>query len=220
MTNSTIKLNLIIKNVLEDNNINYGGYGNKELWIKRKLWWERFKIATKIYNKHCRKFNHNNLLDFGCQFAFVSAALSDEFKNIYLVEIYQDILNFGVNFHKKFGNNNFIPIMNQKDNPNEYIKHIDRNNKIDLFLMFDVLEHIPNIDSFLSHIRLISSKNSYLLISLPTENFFYMLLTKFKREPGHCNRYFEIERKLKSLNCKLIEKKTILFLFNIYLFKL
>ena len=158
------------------------------------------------------------LLDFGCEFGFFSAYLSKEFKKIYLVEIYDELLNNGLKIHDRFGNNNYSGIINRKEDSSYFIDKIE--DKINLFLFFDVLEHVVNLDNFIKRLKDISSENSYLLISLPTENFFYMLLTKFKKEPDHCNRYFEIEKKLKSLNCKLIEKKTILFLFNIYLFKL
>jgi len=207
----------IINAVLKSNDLNYGYYGSNAFFLKRWLWWNRLKLANKLYSKHSSHIGTTTLLDFGCAFGFFSAYLSKKFKFVYLIELNKKYLNQGVKIHDKFGNNNYLGITNSKNNPTFFINKISK--KINLFLFFDVLEHIKNIDIFIAKLRKISAPNAFLLISLPTENFLYMWLTKFKKEKDHCNRYFEIESILNKHEYDLIEKKTLFSLFNIYLYK-
>jgi len=207
----------IIKNVSQSDDFDYGYYGSNAFFLKRWLWWSRLTLAQKVYLNHESQIDKNNVLDFGSAFGFFPAYLSKIFKRVYLVEINDHFLDQGVAIHKKFGNNNFVPVVNRVDDPLSFVDKIP--DKIDLFLFFDVLEHVRNIDRFLLMIKNIASDNSYILISLPTENFLYMFLTKFKKEEDHCNRYFEVTKILEKNNYKLIEKRSLLYLFNIYLYK-
>jgi 2-polyprenyl-3-methyl-5-hydroxy-6-metoxy-1,4-benzoquinol methylase len=207
----------IIKDFLKSDDFDYGYYGLNTFFLKRWLWWSRLKLANKIYLNHESQISKNNLLDFGCDFSFFSAYLSRKFKKIHLVELNEYFLNHAVTTHKKFGNNNYVTLVNPKDDSSFFVDKIP--DRIDLFLFFDVLEHVRDIDRFLLRLKDMASENSYVLISLPTENLFYMILTKFKKEKDHCNRYFEVEKVLKKNNYKLIEKRSLLFLFNIYLYK-
>jgi len=152
-------------------------------------------LANKIYLNYESLIFKNNLLDFGCSFGFFSAYLSKKFKKIYLIELHEKFLNPGVMIHKKFGNNNYLTLMKHEEDSSYFVDKI--RDKIDLFLFFDVLKHIRNLDYFIKRLKDIASKDSYVLISLPTENILYMTLCKFKKEKNHCNRYFEVENILK-----------------------
>jgi 2-polyprenyl-3-methyl-5-hydroxy-6-metoxy-1,4-benzoquinol methylase len=211
-------LDYMIKNISKSSDLDYGYYGSNAFFLKRRLWWSRLKLANKIYLNYEPLIFKNNLLDFGCHFGFFSAYLSIKFKKIYLIELYEKLLEQGVMVHKKFGNNNYFALMNHEKDSSCFVDKI--RDKIDLFLFFDVLEHVRNLDYFIKRLKYIASKDSYVLISLPTENILYKILTKFKKEKNHCNRYFEVENILKKNNSKLIEKRTLIFLFNIYLYKL
>jgi|GEM_PF-4714433 len=208
----------IIKQVSTSNDFDYGYYGKHAFFLKRWLWWSRLRLVNKVYSRHETDISKNNLLDFGCAFGFFSVYLSKKFKKIYLIELNEKFLNQGIMIHEKFGNNNYSTLVNSVENPSYFVDKIS--DKINLFLFFDVLEHIKNLENFIEKLKKIASKDSYLLISLPTENIFYMILTKFVKEKDHCNRYFDVEKILKKNNYKLIEKKSLLFLFNIYLYKL
>ncbi|MFZ2664321.1 MAG: methyltransferase domain-containing protein [Patescibacteria group bacterium] len=210
-------LNKIVEFVLSDNTTDYGYYGSKALIPKRLLWWERIKIAHNLYKRYEKGIDKDVLVDFGCQFAFLSTLLSKEFNKVCLVETSQHYVDLGVYMHDKLGNGNYETIINSKDNSSEFIDKIKC--KVNLFLFFDVLEHVKNVKKMLADLKKISGNNTYLIVSLPTENFIYNLLTKFKKEKGHINRYFEVENALRESGYKLLEKKSLLLLFNIYLYK-
>ncbi|NMB91476.1 class I SAM-dependent methyltransferase [candidate division WWE3 bacterium] len=215
--NEKDNLDRIIDFVLSDDTVDYGYYGSKALLPKRFLWWKRLEIARDIYEKYEKGIGKNSLLDFGCQFGFFSVFLSKEFKNVYLIETAQEYLDLGVYMHSKLGNGNYKAIINSKDNPSEFIGKISE--KVDLFLFFDVLEHVRDVNQMLLNLRRISKSNTYLIISLPTENLIYLLLTMFRKEKGHINRYFVVEKALRESGYKLVEKRSLFMLFNIYLYR-
>ncbi|MCD4813551.1 class I SAM-dependent methyltransferase [bacterium] len=214
------KLHRIKNDIQRDPTMDYGYYGRQAVGLKRMLFWGRLQTALALYEKYCNPKQVRSILDFGCQFAFVSAALASHVKIIYLTEIAQPLLDLGIGIHKKYGNQNYIPLINPEHKPAEYVKYIQSGEKIDLFLMFDVLEHVRPIDELMKSIRMVSSDEAKLLISLPTENFFYMLLNRFKREAGHCHRYYDVESSLKKMQYRMIKKKSLWGLFNIYLYEI
>jgi 2-polyprenyl-3-methyl-5-hydroxy-6-metoxy-1,4-benzoquinol methylase len=203
--------------VLRDSGVNYGYYGAQAGKLKNRLFWSRFKTAVRIYEKFSGQIRKGALLDLGCQFGFVSAALSREFKKVYLVELSEELLQLGVGLHQKVGRCAVVPMLNSVKDPAAYTRKIKT--PIDLFLFFDVLEHMRELDKFLASIRKIGAPRSRMIISLPTENFFYLCLTRFKREPDHVNRYRDIEAKLAQQGFTRLVRQSILGLFNVYLYQ-
>ncbi|MFC1700333.1 hypothetical protein ACFLZ4_01655 [Patescibacteria group bacterium] len=114
-------LNNIIRFVLNDTSTYYGGYGRGTLIFKRVLWWKRLKIAYNLYEKNQRNIGKKNLVDFGCQFGFLSALLSHSFSKVYLVDINQKYLNLGIHIHNNLGNHNYETVINSTSNPSELV---------------------------------------------------------------------------------------------------
>ena len=103
-----------------------------------------------------------------------------------------------------------------------------RGNRFDIVFCLDVLEHLPQLDKAIGHIKRILKPNGLLGCSLPTQNLLYktgrFLLkgtTSMETAPStspHLYTARHIEKRLATqLNC--IKKRNLLWLFNITLWQ-
>jgi len=141
---------------------NYNDYfNNKLINSKEQFWWDEAHKA--MYNDFCQRFIQNKkgkLLDVGCGLGYflktVSAYPSWE---VFGCEISPQAVNFA---KEKLGLNNIFCGSIQDSDFNK--------NSFDIITLWDVIEHIPEPDSFLKHIFTLLKKTGMLFIHTPNIN--------------------------------------------------
>ena len=100
---------------------------------------------------------------------------------------------------------------------------------IDIITSFDVLEHIENLDSVFDIFEKILSKDGIILISGPTENFFYRLARMITRfgvkgillgEKEHVTDIIKIKNKMLGRGYKIEKNVNLWNLFHVTSFSL
>ena len=146
--------------------------------------WEYYLIKSIL--KYVDKKNLNNILEVGCGRGNKTVILSEYF------------YNSGIEVAKKnYSSHKNLEFINAElDNfiKNSTIK------KFDMLVMFEVLEHIEDWQSFLKNV--INISNKYILLSFPTGR-----MREFEKYIGHFRNFKkgEIENFLKDNNFKIIK---------------
>jgi 2-polyprenyl-3-methyl-5-hydroxy-6-metoxy-1,4-benzoquinol methylase len=129
------------------------------------IFWQRIDVAIKKIQNSKKELN---VLDFGCGTGVVSFELSKQGCNVTSIDLDltpQKSLSQFVNFPN---NINFLEgdIFNQQFNQ-----------KFDIIIALDVLEHIPLdiLPKYLNHFAELLSENGKVIVSGPTENILYKI---------------------------------------------
>jgi len=87
------------------------------------------------------------------------------------------------------------------------------NNFFDTVFVLDILEHVKDLDKTLDEIKRVLKANGSIILSGPTETWFYKLCRLFYRQmighEEHVRTIYDIEEKIQSKKFQLINKKTL-----------
>ena len=178
----------------------------------RNIFINRFKKAFKM-----TEFSQKQVLDYGCGSGMFLHALSNEIKNGIGVDLDTDVAN------KIISANNITLKQIKHESEISYLSNID------IITSFDVLEHIENLDSVFDTFEKILSKDGIILISGPTENFFYRLARMITRfgvkgnllgEKEHVTDIVKIKNKMLIRGYKIEKNVNLWSLFHITSFSL
>jgi len=127
-----------------------------------------------------------------------------------------------------------IPTLNEEGTIEKLIqeikneKDIEKFSDIDIITSFDVLEHVIKLDSLLKIFTKTLSPSGRIIISGPTENFWYSLARKIakigikgKMKGGeeHVRNIFDIKNQILSSGFKLEKDVNLMELFHVMSFK-
>lgn len=193
-------------------------YCSKNPFI-RKLFLKRLKTAFQLAQPELKSNNNLNIVDLGCGEGIFLKMIEERFK---------DVKTFGVDIEPN--------IIELKKFLKAEIKITDikntafPNNFFDIAFCLDVLEHFKNLEKPIGEIKRIIKPGGFLIVSLPTENFFYRIsrfLTKgtaSEKTGPYCGFNFSphfqnaktIEKFLIFKGFKLIKKKILLRFFPLF----
>jgi 2-polyprenyl-3-methyl-5-hydroxy-6-metoxy-1,4-benzoquinol methylase len=154
------------------------------------------------------KFNipkSKKILDLGCNYGSLIFNLYKRgYKNVYGIDINKKSINVGKKQYKKIANR--LKLYNGKTTP-------FKDKTFDVVLMFDVIEHIPNIAKFLKKevYRILKEKGVFIfqtpnkLINIPWEIINNKSLTKWKQYHGSLQTLKSLRYLLKNANLKNIK---------------
>ena len=151
----------------------------------RWLFWERLNVISKFIhnNKNMKK---KKCIDFGGGSGIFLPTLSKLFDEVILVDLEPSQAEIIV---KEYKLNNCRIIKG-----NIFEMQFDN---VDCIIAADVIEHFDNTQLILKQLKSFMNKDTFLISSLPTENWFYVLLRKIMRQEKPIDHYFgsyEIER--------------------------
>ena len=127
----------------------------------------RIKYIQEALNKN--RFNNMKILDIGCGGGLISEGLSKLGANVYGIDFVRENINVAKKHAKK---NNLKINYEVKDFEKEKIS-----SKYDIIIIFEVLEHLYDWESFIKKIRNNLKKNGVLIISTINRNLISKLLT-------------------------------------------
>jgi len=151
----------------------------------RWLFWERLNIISKFIQNN-KYMNKSKCIDFGGGSGIFLPTLSKLFDEVILVDLEPSQAEIII---KEFNLTNCTVI---KGNVFE-LKFTD----IDCIIAADVIEHFDDTEAILSKLKTFMNKETFLITSLPTENWLYVLLRKIFRQEKPVDHYFssyEIEQ--------------------------
>lgn len=193
-------------------------YYSKNFFVK-KLFFERLQLAIRLAKPKLLSNKVLNVTDLGCGDGFLLKSLEKKFNNIKTFGI--DIVPSVLELRKFLRAEIKVADIRNTGFPNEFF---------DIIFCLDVLEHFENLEQPVREIKKIIKPNGLLIISLPTESFFYKigrLFTKgtMSQQKGPCSSpHFHnaktIENFLLSNNFRMTKKLLLpsipfLTLFNI-----
>ena len=127
----------------------------------------RIKYIQEALNKN--RFNNMKILDIGCGGGLISEGVSKLGANVYGIDFVRENINVAKKHAKK---NNLIINYEVKDFEKEKIS-----SKYDIIIIFEVLEHLYDLESFIKKIRNNLKKNGVLIISTINRNLISKFLT-------------------------------------------
>jgi len=181
-------------------------------FLVRSIFVERFKTA---YNM--TQFADNTVLDFGCGSGIFLESISHEIKKGIGVDL-------DIQIAKKIVTSENISLIqtNQLNNLLQF-------SKIDVITSFDVLEHVEDLKSLLQRFTKVLSHEGIIIISGPTENFFYKIARKFanigingnlKGKEEHIRDILDIKKTILDSGFDIQKEKNLWNLFNVISFKI
>lgn len=197
-------------------------YHSKNPLVK-KLFLHRLHIAIKLAEPKLRSAKKLSVVDLGCGEGILLKLIEEKFK---------DVITFGIDIEPSIAE--LKDFLRAKIRIANIIESGFPNKFFDIVFCLDVLEHFQNLQEPVGEIKRILKENGLLVVSLPTENFFYKLgrfLTTgtTSMEKGPCSPHFynakTIEDFLYANNFQVIRKKLLppisfLSLFHIIAFKM
>ncbi len=171
-------------------NIHTGYYHTPTMYFHhnmfvRWLFWERLNVISKFIQKN-EKMKKKRCIDFGGGSGIFLPTLSKQFDEIILIDLEPSQAEVII---KEYGLTDFTIV---KGNVFELSFE-----NIDCIIAADVIEHFSDTEAILNKLKMFMNKDTYLISSLPTENWFYVLLRKlFKQEKpiDHYYGSYEIEK--------------------------
>ena len=127
----------------------------------------RIKYIQEVLNKN--KLNNTKILDIGCGGGLISEGLAKIGANVTGIDFVKDNINVAKQHAKK---NNLKIKFILKDFEKENIT-----SKFDVIVVFEVLEHLNDWQSFLKKIRSNMNKNGVLILSTINKNLLSKILT-------------------------------------------
>lgn len=142
---------------------------------RSKLVWLPHKRTYEFASKLCE---NKNVLEVGCGEGWGSNLIAGFAKKVTAIDIDNQAISYA---KKKFNRNNlFFRKLNIYN-----LKKI--NHKFDIVVSFQVIEHLKDIDSYLSNIKEKLTKNGILIISTPNKS------SNHVKSPYHFNEYTKKE---------------------------
>jgi 2-polyprenyl-3-methyl-5-hydroxy-6-metoxy-1,4-benzoquinol methylase len=149
------------------------------------LFWQRLKVVINYLDT----LQIPHVLDFGCGSGVMFPYLIGRSESVVGYDIDLRASQYIINQLDLSG----IQLINSVDGLNSI-----RFGSIDTILALDVLEHIDNLEEVLLEFERLLSKNGHIIVSGPTETFFYRLGRKmagFKRN-YHVRNIYDIEKEI------------------------
>lgn len=182
-------------------------YRSKNIFI-RSLFFKRLGIAIKLVRPKLGAGESLRVIDLGCGEGILLKLLEENFKN---VETFGIDINPNVLELDKFLRAD-IKVANIKDTgfPDNFF---------DIIFCLDVLEHFENLEQPISEIKRILKPNGLLVVSLPTESWFYKLGRFFSKgtiseKKGPCSSpHFSNAKTIENFLCsnrlEIVKKKLL-----------
>lgn len=165
------------------------------MWLSRQVFWHRLAIALSVI-PHGRQ---HNCIDFGCGFGLLLPLLRQNFQQV-----------IGVDLHPELPQQ-FVDLWDA-DAPTpveggrlSIVSNLTQCNlapgSVDLIVALDVLEHIAPLDELLQQINALLTDDGVLLISGPSETWFYRLGRRMVGFSGeyHVSTVYDVERNLQKI---------------------
>ena len=165
----------------------------------RWLFWERLNQISKFIHKN-KEMKKGKCIDFGGGSGVFLPTLSKLFDEVILIDLEPSQSEIII---KEYKLNNCTII---KGN----VFELSFNN-IDCIIAADVIEHFDNTELILNKLKTFMNESTFLITSLPTENWLYVFLRKiFKQEKpiDHYYGAYEIENIFKSEGMKKTKSNT------------
>ena len=193
-------------------------YHSKNVFA-RSLFLNRLKSAIQLASSKLESDDNSNTIDLGCGEGILLKLLEEKFKNIKTFGI--DILPEVLEIRKFLRAEIKIGDLRNTGFPDNFF---------DVVFCLDALEHFENLESPVREIKRMLKNNGLLIVSVPTENFFYKLGRLFLKGTissmrGPCSSpHFHGARKIEKFLCcnnfKTVKKISLpripfLSLFNI-----
>jgi len=143
---------------------------------------------TKLLQKDCIS-RAKSILDVGCGVGTISIYLAHHGYRVYGIDISNRAISICNHAKRSLALKN-IEFKKQD------VYSIRSNKVFDVILLIEVLEHVPNDNSFLKKLHSLLKDDGCLLLTTPTpENTMFKLglYNKFDREVGHLRRYSKKE---------------------------
>ena len=136
-------------------------------FLVKSIFWQRLKSAHKLAPKG------ESTLDFGCGAGAFLPWLTSSYAQVYVFDQDQKSIQQVKQNAALFGWNN-VNIVNKNQ------KHLGLPEaSVDTIFALDVLEHVDQLEDTLIEFKRILKPNGKLIVSSPTENFFYRFARKF-----------------------------------------
>ena len=187
-----------------------------KLALARDIFWQRLEHAFKYLKAYTVK--DQNVLDFGGGSGVFGKTLSEYYDSLSIIDLDVEEAQNIIDYYN-INNINLI---------NEDISEFTTENKYDLIIATDVLEHFENLNVPLEFFKKFLNKDGILLVTLPTENWVYELGRKVvnKTKPiDHYHASKEVINFLKNNNFIEIQKTFVpkyiisIPLFEVVIFK-
>jgi len=144
----------------------------------RWLFWERLNKISKIINKN-QNIAKGTCIDFGGGSGVFLPTLSKLFDKVILVDLEPSQSEIII---KEYNLTNCTIIQGN-------VFELSFEN-IDCIIAADVIEHFDNTHLILNKLKTFMHSNTYLITSLPTENWLYVLLRKIFKQEKPIDHYF------------------------------
>lgn len=180
------KANRVSKEEFEAMNtkVNQNIYTNRN-WIVRELFWRRLDKLLSLTN-----LDNKVVMDFGCGEGALLPTLSELSKEVYGVDIKSEAAEELVSRYKLKN----VQVVSADLREPLY------QNMFDVVICADVLEHFKQMGEAIATISIALKEDGFLLVSAPTENFFYRIGRRvfgFVKPPDHYYNSLEITKYLK-----------------------
>ncbi|MGL4594575.1 MAG: class I SAM-dependent methyltransferase [Thermoguttaceae bacterium] len=173
-------------------------------WIIR----ERLRVVQRMILT--KKPVARNILDFGCGLGLMSVLLADHCETITSVDLEIEPAQC---VQRYYGIENMFPVDAKK---------FDWSGNYDAVIAADVLEHVDDLELFLDKIKsVVNPQTGQLILSGPTENWFYSLCRKIAGFKGdyHERSIFDIEEVLRQSGWKMTEIRSIPWFLPVKMFR-
>jgi predicted TPR repeat methyltransferase len=135
---------------------------------------EKRAIAQEIFIKKFENIRHQRIIDVGCGYGFLAERMRTAGADVTGLEFDPDCVRY---CNTRWGLN--VGLMNEE-------KEIVPEENVDLVILSHVLEHLPDIDSFLGKIKL---KTKGIFIEVP--KYSVDIKEQFVDQEGHVNFFTE-----------------------------
>jgi predicted RNA methylase len=146
--------------------------------LVRWLFWERLNVISKFIDKN-KDMKKRRCIDFGGGNGVFLPTLSELFDEVILVDLEPTQAELVI---EKYNLKNCKIIKG-----NIFEMEFDN---IDCIIAADVIEHFDNTQKILKKLKSFMNKDTYLISSLPTENWLYILLRKIFNQQKPIDHYF------------------------------
>lgn len=138
-------------------------YHSKNIFI-RSLFFKRLEVAIKLARPKLERNESLRVIDLGCGEGVLLKLLEENLKNVetFGIDINPNILKL----NKFLRANIKVADITDTGFPDNFF---------DIVFCLDVLEHFENLEQPISEIKRILKPNGLLVVSLPSENWFYKL---------------------------------------------
>jgi 2-polyprenyl-3-methyl-5-hydroxy-6-metoxy-1,4-benzoquinol methylase len=117
-----------------------------------------FLIHSKAYEEAAALSKGRTVLDLGCNNGYGTGIIAKQCKTVIGVDVSANAINQAKNIVK--GNNISFEVVDGKDLPFDA-------SMFDLIISFQVIEHIANLDEFMSEILRVLSKDGFVIFTTP-----------------------------------------------------